>query len=218
MSNGKYHIDYVEHAQLYASPYQPKGRVDSSTSLNQLKQSIRENGLQYPPLVVRRREGDGFTIVDGHRRIAAVKALAWQSVPVIVAEGKPGELFSAVTGTTKALKAADWVSIYLAGGTPPSGPTRTCIKKLEQVIGRDFLVKLAEAGLSPQIWNVAKRTVNYLEMDNEKLTAVVQWIFKHKISRSVSTWMSGENPNPKAELLAAFEQDREPSLQAARAA
>lgn len=207
---GDYVIQDVAHDELHSSPYQPVGRVEASAPLNRLKASIKEDRLQYPPLVVRRPQGDGYTIVDGHRRIAAMRALGWPKIPVIIAEGVASKLFSAVSGTTKPLKAADWIGIFLAGGEPPSGATRSSIKKLDEVMGRDFLIKLSEAGLSPQIWSIANRMVRYLELNNDRLVQVLEWLYEHRASRQVSSWITGDNP--KNELLAAFQQNRTPSL------
>jgi len=51
--------------------------------------SIRENGLLHPLRV--RPEGDRKVVVDGARRLAAVKILGWTNVPVILESHPLGE-------------------------------------------------------------------------------------------------------------------------------
>lgn len=69
-------------AELHASPANP--RRDSFAEVDDLALSIRENGL-IQPIVVQKVPGeDGFRIVAGHRRFAAVQKLGWSKVPVIV--------------------------------------------------------------------------------------------------------------------------------------
>lgn len=67
--------------QVHPSPENPRDRLDD---IAELAQSIRENGL-IQPLVVQRIPGeDGYRIVAGHRRHAAVQKLGWAKVPCIV--------------------------------------------------------------------------------------------------------------------------------------
>ena len=205
-----YPIIKVNPNELNPSAHQPESRMAMSGALNQLKRSIQEVGLQYPPLVTRKPSGNGFTIVDGHRRIAAMKALAWPTIPVLVAQGRPEQLFSAVSGTTKPITAIQWLEIYLKGGEVPSGPTKVNIRKLDEIAGHEFLKQLLDAGLSPQIWSLANRMIRYAGLDEGVKHQVLNWLLKHKITREVSAWISGENPAQA--LVHAFKEDRPPKL------
>ena len=60
-------------------------RVEEGEELEQLKQSIRENGVM-SPAIVRPLPGGGFQMISGHRRMAACKALGLQRMPAIVRE------------------------------------------------------------------------------------------------------------------------------------
>ena len=60
-------------------------RVEEGDELEQLKQSIRENGVM-SPAIVRPQAGGGFQMISGHRRMAACKALGLERMPVIVRE------------------------------------------------------------------------------------------------------------------------------------
>lgn len=179
------------------------------TALNALKKSIQDVGLQYPPLVTRRPDGNGYTVVDGHRRLAAINALSWPRVSVLVAQGNPDQLFSAVCGTTKKVSATQWIEVYLSGGEVPSGPTKVCIKKLDETVGREFLESLVANTLSPQIWSLANRVINYTKLNDEEKVPVLRWIMNNRITRQVAAWISGNNP--PHELVAAFRENRIPT-------
>lgn len=210
MSGQLYPVVEVTINDLHNATHQPEGRTAMSGALNALRKSIAEQGLQYPPLVVRQSVGDGYTVVDGHRRIAAIKLLGWPKIPVLVSQGKAEELFSAVCGTTKPVTATQWIQVYLKGGEIPSGPTKVNIKKLDEIVGKQFLQKLADNGLSPQIWSLANRVIRYAGIEDENKARVLNWLLEKKITRQVAAWITGYN-SPQ-QLRTAFEQDKEPAV------
>lgn len=62
----------------------PNNVRECLTGIDELGASIRENGL-IQPLVVQKVPGhDGFQIVAGHRRFAAVQRLGWAKVPCVI--------------------------------------------------------------------------------------------------------------------------------------
>jgi hypothetical protein len=205
----QYTILEVSPRELYPSEHQPPSRMQTDGALNALKKSIQDVGLQYPPLVTRKPDGSGFTIVDGHRRLAAINTLSWPKVSVLVAQGNPDQLFSAVCGTTKKVTATQWVEVYLSGGEVPSGPTKVCINRLDETKGKEFLKRLVSSGLSPQIWSLANRVINYTKLPDEEKGDVLEWLLANKITRAVASWMSGVSP--PHELISAFRENREPS-------
>jgi len=75
--------------KLVESPYQGRFILTSETegvlddkNLSELKNSIDERGLMTP--IVVRSIGDGFEIIDGHRRVAAYKLLSKTHIEAIV--------------------------------------------------------------------------------------------------------------------------------------
>lgn len=204
----QYEVILVTPERLHPSPHQPKDRTASSASMNALKASIVNVGLQYPPLVVPKPDG-AFQVIDGHRRIEAMKLLAWQQIPVLPTQGRPEELFAEVSGHVVKMKSTQWVQIFLSGGTVPAGPNRTCIKKLHDAMGREYLEELAQKGWSPQIWNVANRVVRYLSMeDEEDRRAVLRWLLNVG-TREVSAWITGGNSADR--LKTAFKTNERPT-------
>lgn len=111
-------------------------------------------------------------------------------------------------GRTQVVTATRWIRIYLNGGAVPPGRTKSNIERLEEDVGREFLEKLADAGLSPQIWNVAERVMSYAGMDDALQASVLNWLLEHKMTRLVSGWISGGYS--ATELRNAFDQNREP--------
>ncbi len=71
---------------LSTNPLQPRGAI-SSESLNELIESIREQGI-LEPLVVARTPA-GYQIIAGERRWRAAKILGLPKVPVVVRDTSP---------------------------------------------------------------------------------------------------------------------------------
>ncbi len=61
----------------------------NEAAMEELKESIRENGVLEPPIV--RRTGDFFELVAGERRLRAVKELGFQTIEVILMEVESDE-------------------------------------------------------------------------------------------------------------------------------
>lgn len=204
--NDIYPIVEVHPTELHRAPYQPPSRDEISSAMNALKKSIQDEGLQYPPLVVRRPDGNGYTIVDGHRRVKVATQLKWPKIPVIVStQGDARKLFSAVSGTSKPLSAVEWIQVHLGGGALPSGPNTSCISKLESLMGRDFLEELVEKRLSPQIWNLSARVLRYLSLTDDERPGILRWLAKHKLTRQVSAAIQGDTP--ASDILGAYKGD-----------
>jgi ParB family transcriptional regulator, chromosome partitioning protein len=66
-------------ADVVPSPRNPRHRLEG---LDELAESIRAHGLLQP--IVVRRAANGYELVAGHRRLAAVQQLGWSKVPAVV--------------------------------------------------------------------------------------------------------------------------------------
>jgi ParB family chromosome partitioning protein len=75
--NGKYKMK-VEVDLIKPSPYQPRLVFD----IDELKQEIERDGL-LSDLVVR-KQGEGYELIDGERRLRALNALGWKTAPIRV--------------------------------------------------------------------------------------------------------------------------------------
>ena len=150
MTNGmdRYVFAEVTPQELINAQHKPPVRMEANAAFNRLKNSIHDIGLQYPPLVIRNANGRGFTIADGHRRISACRALGYDKIPVLISQGRPEELFAAVSGNVKQLTANQWIYVFLNGGEVPSGPTKVNIRRLDETVGKQFLQRVFDAGLA----------------------------------------------------------------------
>ena len=76
-------MDTIKHDSIYPNPDQPR-QFFHPDRLNELAQSIKENGLIEPIVVVKKPEG--FMIVAGERRWRACGIIEMEDVPVSVIE------------------------------------------------------------------------------------------------------------------------------------
>ena len=74
----------VELSRISANRRQPRKKFDEA-ALEELAASIRESGLLQPPLVT--RDGDGYRIIAGERRVRAALRAGLEKIPVLVREG-----------------------------------------------------------------------------------------------------------------------------------
>jgi ParB family chromosome partitioning protein len=72
------------------NPMQPRTEMDDE-SLAELAVSIREHGL-IQPLIVRRDEEGGYTLIAGERRLRAAKMAGIEELPVVVKEASSQEM------------------------------------------------------------------------------------------------------------------------------
>ena len=80
--NKKPKVEEVPISELFSFKDHPF-KVKENEELERLKESIRESGVLVPALA-RPRDGGGYELVSGHRRMAACKALGIETMPVII--------------------------------------------------------------------------------------------------------------------------------------
>lgn len=68
-------------AEIHPNRYQPR-RTFSDDSIQQLAQTLQEEGLLQPIIV--REDQSGYEIIAGERRFRAAKSLGWEKIPAIV--------------------------------------------------------------------------------------------------------------------------------------
>lgn len=175
-------VEYLLTDLLYPNPANPPSRTDLG-NLSSLTKSIRGDGLQYPILVSKDGEGR-FQIIDGHRRYTVLKSDKHETVPCIVADGNAGHLYAMVNGTAKPLTGKDWAYVFISpGGRVPNGVTHNNLKRLAQLIGNDGIRWMADEGLSPGVYQTARRVAKYVDgnADNdERLTEIVKWLIRNR--------------------------------------
>ena len=80
---GRHALDSIEISRIRTNPKQPRTGFDKK-SLEELKQSITENGV-IQPITVRKMD-DGFELISGERRLRAVLELEYKRIPAYVME------------------------------------------------------------------------------------------------------------------------------------
>lgn len=70
--------------KILPNPYQPRKEFDRN-SIEELKASIKENGL-LQPVAVRKKGGETYELISGERRLRAFKELGFKKIPAIVLE------------------------------------------------------------------------------------------------------------------------------------
>jgi ParB family chromosome partitioning protein len=75
-------VVYVSVSEIFADPNFARREPDLN-SMKELSASIRKYGI-LQPLAVRRRDGGGFELISGDRRLRAAKLLEMQKVPCII--------------------------------------------------------------------------------------------------------------------------------------
>src|SRR5688500_8487126 len=77
-----------------------------------------------------------LTIIDGHRRAAACRALGWEEVEANVIDRDPDEVYASVNVTPRKLSGNDALGVWLANPRAVPVTTHERLKKTEAVIGR----------------------------------------------------------------------------------
>jgi ParB family chromosome partitioning protein len=147
----------IELESIKASPFQVRSDETVEEEIIELAQSIHQHGL-LQPIKVRPIE-EGYELIYGHRRVAAMRYLGWQSCEAIV-EGIDDQN-SHVQGLIENLQRKDISSVELGEG----------LKKLQERTGwtqREIAEKL---GISSSSVAVALKLVDEL---SESLKPLVQ--------------------------------------------
>jgi ParB family chromosome partitioning protein len=75
-------VTEVQIAQIKPNPHQPR-TVFSAANLKELADSIKEQGLIQPIILLKERSG-GYTLISGERRLRAAQSLGYRSLPAVV--------------------------------------------------------------------------------------------------------------------------------------
>lgn len=75
-------VTEIQVTQIKPNPHQPRLSFGAN-ELKELADSIREQGLIQPVVVLREKSG-GFTLISGERRFRAVQSLGHRAIPAIV--------------------------------------------------------------------------------------------------------------------------------------
>ncbi len=75
--------------EITPNPYQPRNRVDTE-GLEELMNSVKQKGVVQP--IVVRKGKTGYELIAGERRLRAVRALGYPTIPAIIREASDSEV------------------------------------------------------------------------------------------------------------------------------
>lgn len=198
-------ISKVPIGSLTGATYNPSSRTKpGSARLKHLTKSIEEEGLIYPIAV----SEDG-TVMDGHRRLAACRSLGWEQVPVIVLKNRnAAKLYADINSTPEIMTGLQVLQVYLQEPEAVSTRARRTLERYEEQFGRTTMRKIVKAGMSYHALGVAQRIAKHVEDERpEFLTAVVNWLLKHRQNRTARIYCAMKLP--PAGLRDAIREGRE---------
>lgn len=132
------------------TPYNPPERTAEGAALTKLVDTIKEHGLQYPLLITADRD-----LVDGNRRLTAIKQLSWKTVECIVATRKADQLFRDMNTSAMPIRGKGWLYIGRTGGALPKKEA-AMYAELHGLIGNYGIEVLLSANLGLNVLPLCK--------------------------------------------------------------
>ena len=175
MENGIHKIVPIEAIKIVEG-FNPPERTEA-VKIRDLQKSIKEHGVLVDLLVTA-----DMSLVDGHRRYAAAKALGITTVPVKVVEGEYKELWAEVNATQRRPNGRGWMHVALQGAPIKDGVTKRHYDLLVDLIGQEGVRWLIQRRVSPGIWDACRRVALYAGRteDREFMRKTVFWLVDHK--------------------------------------
>lgn len=161
----------IELAALKDAPYNPPHRVEDVTDL------IKAIGqtMYITPIVVT----SDNVIVEGHRRVAAAKALGLKRIPAhVVPHENSEQLYAALNAAIKKHSGADHLHVYLRAPDALSASSRRGMSRMEEKVGRDTLETMADRGGSIATYRQAVQVARYCNVENDTawLRHILLWL------------------------------------------
>ena len=163
--------------------YNPVERVEVK-KLKALAQSIKDDGLIYPLMITEDR-----TLIDGNRRLTALKMLGFEKVECIISDIDKDKAFSIVNTLGMKITNRGWLQIGLGGGFLESAKQKQ-YDELHDLVGKAGIKNLIECKLGLTTLNFCKKVKSYgvkipleaiiLRVASFKLTNVLNIIIRDK--------------------------------------
>ena len=164
-------------SSLKHNPLNPIIRTDETHhAFKTLVNNIRKNGLLTPITVA-----NDNMIIDGNRRVRALKILKVKKVPVIMHNSTShltfDDLFVACNEDTMKINACQELERYL-NGAKVKNTTYAAIKKVEEVGGRKALRQIVNVNKSPITYSIALSQVRSYTGRNDRtfLRQALTWM------------------------------------------
>lgn len=157
---------------VQVSTYNPPGRT-SRGRIRELVQSISRVGLLYPVLVDTHNR-----LIDGHRRLAAVKELGWDEIPALVTAAQRDDVYANVNSTARKMSGNEALEVWMKAPGAVSLAQQTLFSRMQADIGRAMISKIISAGLSARVYQTARRICVCCALDSITFPTarVVDWL------------------------------------------
>jgi hypothetical protein len=184
-------IKRVPIKSLKGATYNPSVRIHGK-SLPQLIKSIAKIGLQQPILVTK-----DMKVIDGHRRLEAVKQLEWEEVPVLVSvsDATPEEIYAEINANGLKLTGNQNLHVFLKKPAAVTERARRIFERYHERFGMPILKQLASKGMSINVLRTADRLGHYLDIeDDKKIKEIAKWLILYRNSRMVQALIDTQQP------------------------
>jgi hypothetical protein len=177
-------------ADLKPAPYNPPRRT-TPKALKALIDSLDLLGLLSPITV-----SPGLDIIDGHRRVAAARALNWLQIECNVVEQEATAVYASVNVTARLMSGNDALCVWLA--CPTAAPARLipAFNAMETVLGREMVERIARQGLSLRVYKTARSICRYCDdLTPATIVKMTAWLIEFPVIGQVMKAMdAGVSP------------------------
>jgi len=166
---------------LIGASYNPINRTDA-TNIVDLVKSISENG-QFMPILC----DPNLTIIDGHRRHAALVRLDEPMCFIRVVDCDSAKAYAEVNSASKKLSGNDHLNVYLKNPDAMPATARRGMEKMESILGKDGARHIAEKGGSIATFKQAMQVCKYcgVEAQGAWVQSVCKWLMETKQTYSI---------------------------------
>lgn len=204
MPTDKYEVKMIAVELIKNAGFEPEERLAKDRLLS-LVESIRSVGLMYHLIVSR----DMF-LIDGHRRLAALKVLQWSAAPCrIVAVGLQDGFYES-NSSTMTITSKQWGNAYINGLSEAHMPKnmRQSIDFLKSQISAETIEYVVSAGYGLRaIKQALTKLTNYISFPPDiTRDQIVKWLVRHNMQyMSRKAIESGIEPG---KIIYAVREDR----------
>lgn len=179
-------IVFVPVHTIRHTPYNPPGRTAEGAALTKLMDTIREHGLQYPLLITPDRD-----LVDGNRRLTAVKQLGWKTVECIVASRQADQLFRDMNTSAVPIRGNGWLYIGRTGGALPKREA-AMYAELHGLIGNYGIDAMLSAKLGLNVLSLCKNVC--AQGTQKRLAEVIFACAERKLTNKLNAILRADMP------------------------
>ncbi len=184
-------VKKVSIAKIKPSSHNPKIRV-TEKSIAGLAKSIEAIGLIYPLAVSKTMQ-----LIDGHRRLAAVKTLGWDQVPILIVETDDNDLvYAEINATGRRLSGAENLQVWLNNPAAVTLRARSHFENAKDLYGVTMLRYLARHGMGLRVLRIANVIAEFIDCldDVGFRRSIVRWMIEHRMQSVVRAYVTMQQP------------------------